>query len=700
MRPSFLNPIFSPISTLRGIGAKSTALLSKIIDSGNSSEPRFIDLLFYYPSSFIDRRYRPKISEICDDRIVTITGHIKHLNTSKYTKNRHYKIIINDGTGEILLLFFYKKTNWLKNIFFEGREITVTGQIKKFNNHLTMIHPNYIFHNTQDNIFPIIEPIYSLPAGLSTDYFKKIISEALARLPNLPEWLENDLLQKKSFPSIVEAFRRIHNPIDEKDFSWSSPCRERLAYDEFLAGQITFLLMRSKFKREVVIPIQIKGYLSRKILQSLPFSPTKSQQSAINDILQDMSQKKRMLRILQGDVGSGKTIVALIAMAAAVESGGQAVIMAPIAILAHQHYEFIKKYTKKAQINVEIITGNMPKNQKRIALERIANGQAQIIIGTHALFQDSIQYHKLILVIIDEQHRFGVQQRLKLTKKGISPHVLLMTATPIPRTLILTSLGDMDVSKITEKPLGRKPIKTVIISITKINEVIERLKNVLSKGKKAYWICPQIEEKEESTLFSVIERFKTLQEHFSSEISLIHGRMSDIDKESIMNSFKNGQYKLLVATTVIEVGVDVIDASIIIIEHAEHFGLSQLHQLRGRVGRGQEHSSCILLYYPPLSKISCSRLSILRNTDDGFIIAEEDLKQRGEGEIFGIKQSGMPKFLIAKPELQTELLEMARKDAKLFLKKDPKLTSIRGESIRILLYLYRYNEEFQFIGAG
>ncbi|ACT57418.1 ATP-dependent DNA helicase RecG [Candidatus Liberibacter asiaticus] len=700
MRPSFLNPLFAPLSTFRGVGKKYSLFLSKIINCGNANETRFIDLLFYHPSSFIDRHYRPKISEISEERIVTITGYISQHSSFQLQKRRPYKILLNDGTGEITLLFFYRKTEMLKNVFFEGRKITVTGKIKKLKNRIIMVHPHYIFHNSQDVNFPLIEAVYSLPTGLSVDLFKKIIVEALSRLPVLPEWIEKDLLQKKSFPSIAEAFNIIHNPRKAKDFEWTSPARERLAYDELLAGQIALLLMRKQFKKEIGIPINVEGKIAQKILRNIPFSPTKSQESAIKDILQDMSQKNRMLRILQGDVGSGKTLVALIAMAAAVEAGGQAVIMAPIGILAQQHYEFIKKYTQNTQIIVEIITGNMPQAHRRKALERIAHGQAHIIIGTHALFQDSIQYYKLILVIVDEQHRFGVQQRLKLTQKATAPHVLLMTATPIPRTLVLTSLGDIDISKITEKPAGRKPIKTVIIPINRIDEVIERLKVVLSEGKKAYWICPQIEEKKESNFRSVVERFNSLHEHFTSSIAIIHGRMSDIDKESVMDSFKNGTCKLLIATTVIEVGIDVVDASIIIIENAEHFGLAQLHQLRGRVGRGEEISSCILLYHPPLSKNSYTRLSVLKNTEDGFLIAEEDLKQRKEGEILGIKQSGMPKFLIAQPELHDSLLEIARKDAKHILTQDPDLTSVRGQSIRILLYLYQYNEAFQFIRAG
>ncbi|MEG8098850.1 ATP-dependent DNA helicase RecG [Candidatus Liberibacter brunswickensis] len=700
MRPSCLNPLFSPISNFRGVGKKYSFLLSKIIDRNNAREIRFIDILFHYPSSFIDRSYCPKISEISDGKIVTITGYISHNSSLQLHGKRPYRIILRNETGEISLLFFYKNTYKLKNIFFEGRNITVTGQIKKIKNQFTMVHPNLFFHDFQNTKFPTIEAVYSLTKGFSDYFFKKIIAEALSRIPILPEWIEEYLLQKKSFPSLSESFNIIHNPRDKKDFKWGSPARERLAYDELLAGQIALLLMRKQFKKEEGIPINVKGHIYQKILKNLPFSLTKSQEFAIKDIINDISKKNRMLRILQGDVGSGKTIVALIAMAAAVESGGQAVIMAPIGILAYQHYEFIKKYTQDTEISVEIITGDMTKLQRKVVLERIANGQAQIIIGTHALFQDSVQYHKLILVVVDEQHRFGVQQRLQLTNKGTYPHVLFMTATPIPRTLILTSLGDIDVSQITEKPKGREPIKTVIIPISRINKVIERLKIVLSQGKKAYWICAKIDEKEESDCFSVIERFNDLKKHFASSIAMIHGRMSDLNKKSIMDSFKNGICKILIATTVIEVGVDVVDASIIIIENAEYFGLAQLHQLRGRVGRGKEKSSCILLCKYPLNQNSYKRLSILKSTENGFLIAEEDLKIRGGGEILGTKQSGMPKFLIAQPEFHSYLLEIARKDAINIIQKDPNLTSIRGKSIRILLYIYQYNDVFQFIEAG
>ncbi|MBA5724001.1 ATP-dependent DNA helicase RecG [Candidatus Liberibacter sp.] len=700
MRPSFLNPLFAPLSTLRGVGPKSILHLSRIINSGDFREAQFIDLLFYYPSSLIDRRYRPKISEIYDETIVTITGTVIQHSPLTFGKQHPYKILLSDGTGEIALFFFHRKTEWLKKMLPKGRVITVTGQIKKFNKSLSIIHPNYIPHNPHDEKFPIIEPVYSLPSKLSSDFFKKIMIEALSRLPPLTEWLERNFLQKESFPSVAEAFQKVHHPSDEKDLDWQSPARKRLAYDEFLAGQTALLLIREKLKKEIGIPVRVNGKISQKILQNLPFSLTESQKSAINDILKDMSQTKRMLRILQGDVGSGKTLVALMAMAAAIESGGQAVIMAPISILALQHHACIKKYTQGSGIKIDILTGNMPQTERKMALKRIASGEAQLIIGTHTLFQDAIQYHRLILVVVDEQHRFGVQQRLKLTNKGTSPHVLLMTATPIPRTLVLAAFGDMDTSKIPEKPIGRKPITTVVVPISRINKIIERLKYVVSQGKKAYWICPQIEEKEESMLSSVIERFKSLQKYFAPNIGLIHGRMSDAEKESIMNSFKSGTIKLLVATTVIEVGIDVPDSSIIIIENAERFGLAQLHQLRGRVGRSEEESSCVLLYHLPLGKTGHARLSILRKTEDGFRIAEEDLKQRGEGEILGIKQSGMPKFLVAKPELHGDLLEMARKDARNLLQKDPQLTSTRGVAIRTLLYLYRYNEVLQFLAPG
>jgi len=446
--------------------------------------------------------------------------------------------------------------------------------------------------------------------------------------------------------------------------------------------------------------VHATGKLSEPVRDALPFSLTVSQATAIGEVLKDMAGTERMLRLLQGDVGSGKTAVALMSMLAAVEAGGQAVLMAPTEILARQHFATLTKMAAPAGVAIDVLTGRTKGRERDAILERIASGETQIVIGTHALFQDTVSYSNLLLAVVDEQHRFGVHQRLRLTAKGISPHMLVMTATPIPRTLVLAAFGDMDVSKLTEKPAGRKPIQTVTVSTERTGEIVSRLHTALSGGKKAYWICPLVEESDASDLMSVDERFQTLKSHFGSEVGLVHGRMNGADKDAVMLAFKNGEIRLLVATTVVEVGVDVPDATIMVIEHAERFGLAQLHQLRGRVGRGDEASTCILLYKGPLSENGRARLSILRETEDGFLIAEEDLKLRGEGELLGTRQSGTPGFRIASLEAHGDLLETARKDAAYVIERDPELTSERGTALRTLLYLYRRDEAIRFLRAG
>jgi ATP-dependent DNA helicase RecG len=459
-------------------------------------------------------------------------------------------------------------------------------------------------------------------------------------------------------------------------------------------------LVRQRLRKVAGRPVMATGVLSRPVIDALPFSLTNSQQTAIAEVLKDMAGEQRMLRLLQGDVGAGKTAVALMAMLAAVESGGQAVLMAPTEILARQHFATLSRMAAPAGVTIDVLTGRTKGRERDAILERIASGETQVVIGTHALFQDNVAYRDLVLAVVDEQHRFGVHQRLRLTAKGISPHMLVMTATPIPRTLVLAAFGDMDVSKLTEKPAGRKPIQTVVMPLERIGDIVDRLRTALSEGKKAYWICPLVEETEESELMSVEERHAALASIFGDAAGLVHGRMSGPEKDAAMLAFKNGETRLLVATTVVEVGVDVPDASIMVIEHAERFGLAQLHQLRGRVGRGEEASSCILLYKGPLSENGRARLSILRETEDGFRIAEEDLKLRGEGELLGTRQSGTPGFLVASLEAHGDLLEIARKDAAYVLERDADLTSERGEAIRTLLYLYRRDEAIRFLRAG
>ncbi|NKJ34690.1 ATP-dependent DNA helicase RecG [Rhizobium sp. SG570] len=701
MRPAILDPLFASISSLPGVGPKVSELLVKLLDRETIDDCRVIDLLFHAPHSIIDRREQPGIARAPQGAIVTITGRVdRHQPPPNARSNVPYRVFLHDQTGELALVFFRGKAQWLEKQLPIDETVTVSGKVDWFNGRPSMVHPDYIMRESEAENLPLVEPVYPLTAGLSPKFLRKTIEAALPRMPDLPEWDDLALVQKQGFPSISDSFHMLHAPRDAADIDPQAPARRRLAYDEFLAGQLSLSLVRQRLRKVAGQPVHATGKVSSKILESLPFSMTNSQREAVADILKDMAGTERMLRLLQGDVGAGKTLVALMAIAAVIESGGQAVFMAPTEILARQHHATISKFAADANLSVEVLTGRTKGRERDAILERIASGEAQIIIGTHALFQDSVAYANLMLAVVDEQHRFGVHQRLRLTAKGISPHMLVMTATPIPRTLVLAAFGDMDVSKLTEKPAGRKPIQTITIPNERTGEIVGRLKSALSEGKKAYWICPLVEESEESDLMSVEERHATLTSALGAGVGLIHGRMSGPEKDAVMMAFKNGEIRLLVATTVVEVGVDVPDATIMVIEHAERFGLAQLHQLRGRVGRGDEASTCILLYKGPLGETGHARLSIMRDTEDGFRIAEEDLKLRGEGELLGTRQSGTPGFRIASLEAHADLLEIARKDAAYIIERDPELTGERGMAVRTLLYLFRRDEAIRFLRAG
>ncbi|OWV88476.1 ATP-dependent DNA helicase RecG [Rhizobium sp. N122] len=701
MRPAILDPLFSPISGLPGVGPKIAELLVKLLGRETPEDCRVIDLIFHAPFSLIDRRNQPGIARAPQGAIVTITARVdRHQVPPRGKSNVPYRVFLHDETGELTLVFFRGQAAWLEKQLPIDAEVTVSGKVDWFHGRASMVHPDYIVRADEAENLPLVEPIYPLTAGLSPKTLRKIIDAALPRFPELPEWIDPALAQKQGLPSIRDSFHMLHEPRDPADIDPQAPARRRLAYDEFLAGQLSLSLVRQRLRKVAGQPVEATGDISGKILKSLPFSLTSNQNEAIAEVLQDMAGAERMLRLLQGDVGSGKTLVALMAMAAVIESGGQAVLMAPTEILARQHHATISKFAASAGLGIEVLTGRTKGREREEILERIASGAAQIIIGTHALFQDSVSYAKLMLAVVDEQHRFGVHQRLRLTAKGISPHMLVMTATPIPRTLVLAAFGDMDVSKLTEKPAGRKPIQTITVPMERTGEIVGRLQGALAEGKKAYWICPLVEESEELDLMSAEERHATLVSALGPDIGLIHGRMSGPEKDAAMMAFKNGETRLLVATTVVEVGVDVPDATIMVIEHAERFGLAQLHQLRGRVGRGDEASTCILLYKGPLGETGHARLSIMRETEDGFRIAEEDLKLRGEGELLGTRQSGTPGFRIASLEAHADLLEIARKDAAYLIERDPELTSERGQAIRTLLYLFRRDEAIRFLRAG
>ncbi|ENN87078.1 ATP-dependent DNA helicase RecG [Rhizobium freirei PRF 81] len=701
MRPAILDPLFASISSLPGVGPKVSELLAKLLDRETIDDCRVVDLIFHAPHSIIDRREQPGIARAPQGAIVTITGRVdRHQPPPNARSNVPYRVYLHDETGELALVFFRGKAQWLEKQLPIDETVTVSGKVDWFNGRPSMVHPDYIMRESEAENLPLVEPVYPLTAGLTPKFLRKTIEGALPRIPQLPEWDDIALAQKQGFPSISDSFHMLHTPRDAADIDPQAPARRRLAYDEFLAGQLSLSLVRQRLRKVAGQPVRATGEISNKILESLPFFMTNSQRDAVADILKDMAGTERMLRLLQGDVGAGKTLVALMAIAAVIESGGQAVLMAPTEILARQHYATISKFAASANLSVEVLTGRTKGRERDVILERIASGEAQIVIGTHALFQDSVAYANLMLAVVDEQHRFGVHQRLRLTAKGISPHMLVMTATPIPRTLVLAAFGDMDVSKLTEKPAGRKPIQTITIPNERTGDIVARLKSALSEGKKAYWICPLVEESEESDLMSVEERHETLTKALGPGIGLIHGRMSGPEKDAVMMAFKNGEIRLLVATTVVEVGVDVPDATIMVIEHAERFGLAQLHQLRGRVGRGDEASTCILLYKGPLGETGHARLSIMRDTEDGFRIAEEDLKLRGEGELLGTRQSGTPGFRIASLEAHADLLEIARKDAAYLIERDPELTSERGVAVRTLLYLFRRDEAIRFLRAG
>ncbi|MGN7293644.1 ATP-dependent DNA helicase RecG [Rhizobium sp. SAFR-030] len=701
MRPALLDPLFASVASLPGIGPKLADLIARVTSREDADDCRVVDVLFHAPSSIIDRRNRPGIALAPQGAIVTIEGRVdRHLPPPPGKSNMPYRVILHDETGELALTFFRAKGNWLEKTLPVDEQVLVSGKVDWFNGRASMVHPDLMMKVSEASDMPLVEPVYPMTAGLVPKVIRRAVEGSLARLPDLPEWMDLHFQQKQGLPSVADAFRGLHDPRDAQDLDPQTPARRRLAYDEFLAGQVSLALVRQRLRKVAGRPIRVDGRIGAEIGASLPFSLTASQQAAIADVRSDMAKDERMLRLLQGDVGAGKTLVALMAMADAVEAGGQAVLMAPTEILARQHFATISRSAAAVGLKVEVLTGRVKGRERDEVLARIASGEAQIIIGTHALFQDAIVYKDLMLAVVDEQHRFGVHQRLRLTAKGLSPHMLVMTATPIPRTLVLAAFGDMDVSKLTEKPAGRKPIQTVTVPTERVDEIVARLRSALAEGKKAYWICPLVEESDVSDLMSAEERHAGLSKALGPKVGLVHGRMTGPEKDAVMAAFKSGELRLLVATTVVEVGVDVPDATIMVIEHAERFGLAQLHQLRGRVGRGDEASTCILLYKGPLSETGRARLSILRDSEDGFLIAEEDLKLRGEGELLGTRQSGTPGFRIASLEAHADLLETARKDAAYLLEKDPDLTGERGQALRVLLYLHRRDEAIRFLRAG
>lgn len=690
-RPEILFPLFADLETLPGIGPKS----AKALDAVGIRAPR--DMLFTLPYTGIDRRLRdtiqgadfPAVLTTC----VTIGAHRKAA--------RAYRVTVEDAALTFQIVFFHARGDYLKKLLPEGERRIVSGKVELFDGVPQMVHPEHVLPENELADLPHFEPVYPLTAGVTQKVMWRATRAALTRVPNVPEWVNAELCARNEWPSFEQALKHAHAPQSIADIATTSPARARLAYDELLAHQLTLALARANARRGAGRTTIGTGALRNACLRTLPYRPTDAQSRAISEIEQDMAVEFRMNRLLQGDVGAGKTLVAFCALLIAVEAGGQGVMMAPTEILARQHLEALRPLAEQVGVVLEILTGRDKGRERRAKLEALKQGDIQILVGTHAVFQPDVAFLDLRLAVIDEQHRFGVRQRLELGKKGAATDTLVMTATPIPRSLSLAQYGDMDVSILDEKPPGRKPIRTALVSTGRIDEVVDRLRTAIAEKRQCYWVCPLVEESEVVDLTAAEDRFKALRAALGEDaVGLVHGQMPPAEKDNAMARFQAGETHVLVATTVIEVGVNVPNATIMVIERAETFGLAQLHQLRGRVGRGDAESTCVLLYQSPLSETGRKRLEVLRESEDGFRIAEVDLQMRGAGDLIGTAQSGLPKFQIANLESQADLMAIAQTDARALLTEDPELKSDRGQAARLLLWLMRQDEAIRLISVG
>jgi ATP-dependent DNA helicase RecG len=693
MRPNILNGLFAPVTSLSGVGPRIGKLIETV------AGPRLVDLLWHAPSGLVDRSFRPTIAEAPDGRIATLTVTVEaHLKPR--TPRLPHKVKCSDATGTMELVFFRVHGDYLDNALPIGATRVVSGEVKRYDGMLQMAHPDFIVPPDEAAQLGGVEPVYPLTAGLTPRPLARAIRAAVERAPELPEWQDTALRAREKFPGWREAIVALHAPQGLADLALTTPQRRRLAYDELLASQLAVALVRARQKRLRGQRVAGDGRLRRKVLAALPFTLTGSQEAALREIQADMASDTRMMRLLQGDVGSGKTVVAFLAMLNAVEAGRQAALMAPTEILARQHFATIEPLARAADVPVALFTGRDKGASRAMARDALASGRTAIAIGTHALFQEDIEFRDLALAVIDEQHRFGVHQRLTLAEKGRAADMLVMTATPIPRTLMMTAYGDLDVSRLIDKPPGRKPVDTRAVPLNRLEEVAESLARAIRGGARVYWVCPLVEESEIVDLAAATERAAHLAQRFGGRVGLVHGKLKPRDKDQVMARFAAGDLDILVATTVIEVGVDVPAATVMVIEHAERFGLSQLHQLRGRVGRGAAASSCLLLYATPLGETARRRIEILRETEDGFRIAEEDLRLRGAGEVLGTRQSGMPTFRLADLAAHEDLLAIANDDARLILERDPELAGPRGQALRVLLYLFERDAAVQTLRSG
>ena len=694
MRPEKLFSLFADIQSLTGIGPKVADNLKAL----RLTRPR--DLIFHLPYSVIDRRPVGTIRDIAAPAIstvsVTVLGH-----TPPPARGRPFRVLVEDAEIEFEVVFFHAHPDWVKRNLPIGSRRMISGKVERFDGRPQIAHPDFIVPEDQAADIPRFQPIYHLTAGVTAKVLQKAVGQSLDRVPDMAEWIDASLMVQNNWPNFADALSAAHAPQRMDDLAAHAPARTRLAYDELFAHQVTLALARARAHKVPGLATVGSGEKRGKILGALGYELTGAQAKATDEIAHDMASTHRMNRLLQGDVGAGKTVVAFLALLVAVEAGGQGALMAPTEILARQHLESLNDLTEIADVRLELLTGRDKGAVRREKLAALARGEIDILIGTHALFQSDVEFANLRLAVIDEQHRFGVAQRMQLGAKGQAVDILVMTATPIPRSLALAQYGDMDVSVLDEKPPGRLPIQTALVSDGRMDEVVAHLKSAIAKGQQAYWVCPLVSESELSDLTAAEDRFAKLRAALGDgAVDLVHGQMPPTDKDQAMARFAAGQTNVLVATTVIEVGVNVPNATIMVIERAERFGLAQLHQLRGRVGRGNAASTCLLMFQNPLSEGARQRLSIMRDTEDGFRIAEVDLQMRGAGDLIGTAQAGLPRFQVADLETQSGLMQTAQRDAQKLLADDPDLTSARGQALRHLLWLTEQDRAIKMIDVG
>lgn len=693
-RPEILFPLFAQLSSLKGVGAKTAEKMAQI----DIVHPR--DLLFHLPLSVVDRRLVETMDHIPSGQVTTLRGTVGE-HRKPFKRTGAYRVQFDpDHADPMELVFFHAKEGYLQSILPVGSTQVISGKIERFDGRVQMAHPDYIVPPAKADTIPQWQPVYPLTHGITARAMYQAVQAALPLMPQFDEWIDPHLIQDRGWPTWHEAVLAAHDIQSASDVSAHSPARQRLAYDEFFAHQLTLAIARSQRKAQKGRQNHSQGRKAQEYLARLPYAPTGAQLRAAQEIRSDLASDQRMNRLLQGDVGAGKTLVAIIALLDAVEAGGQGVLMAPTEILVRQHAQSLADL-KEIGIHVESLTGRDTGRARQAKLDRLAAGEIDILIGTHSVFQEGVEFADLRLAIIDEQHRFGVAQRLSLGAKGTKTDILVMTATPIPRSLALAQYGDMDVSILDEKPAGRKPVTTSALPKSREADLIDRVRHALDNGAQVYWVCPLVEESEVLSLQSAVERHKTLCGIFGPErVSLVHGQQHPTEKDDNMTRFATGQSRILVATTVIEVGVNVPSATIMIIENAEHFGLAQLHQLRGRVGRGSDASHCILFYASPVSKTAQERLRIMRASEDGFVIAQKDLEMRGAGDVLGTVQSGLPKFQVAQIESQSDLMQLAQNDARALMALDPKLETDRGRAARYLLWLMEHDQSIRRLKSG